>query len=134
MNEKLKLFILVLVSCAIYVSAYFLATNVFNEIVLWNHIPVLAVIFLIAFILSSLFIEFFMAGKSIQNFKRYAVKTLKSLVLISFLIIFNWISSNYLIDPYQLQDTIYEYIFSAFETFILVFFLMRIYINPTYKP
>lgn len=127
MNKKLKLVVLILGFISIYGTAYFLATDLFEHVLLFGKIPLLAPLFLFSFILTSLLITFLSNRKSTQNFKNAISKVLKVLLLIIFLATLSWAISNYLLQPYQLNGTIYEHIFSLLHIFILIYALSRIY-------
>lgn len=127
MNKNLKIAVLIMGFISIYGAAYFLATGPFEQVLLFGKIPILAPLFLLAFILTSLLITFLSHRKSTADFQISFIKIVKVLLLIIFLTTLSWTISNYIIQPYQLQDTIYENIFSLLYTFLLVFVLIRIY-------
>ena len=126
-NKKLKFSVLILGSIAIYSTAYFLATDLFKEVLLFGKIPVLAPLFLVSFILTSLLITFLSHKNSTEDFIISINKILKALLLIIFLTTISWAISRYIIKPYELKDTAYEQFFSMLQIFLLVFCVMRIY-------
>lgn len=119
MNKKLKSAVLIMGFLSIYGAAYFLATVSFEQVLLFGKIPILALLFLFAFILTSLLITFLSHRKSSQDFKISLIKTVKVLFFIIFMATLSWATSNYILQPSQLPNTVYEQVFFHITDFFI---------------